>query len=207
MNEINRSHIIISSQIEEQCAVLEARLAPNRVVSFIKDDFLIDDAKAVIREAYISESSTKYLILAAKTFNVYSQNSLLKILEEPPNNIELIIIVPGKSALLPTVRSRLPIIMEKEDSVITSVNIHFASLDLGVLFAFVKAHDRLSRHDAKKLIEGMFHQATVVEKLMLNSAQLSSFDKAYRLLELNGKLQSILLMILMPFLPEPRRAG
>ena len=206
MNEISRSHIIISSQLEEQCTALEARFAPNRVVSFVRDDFLIDDAKAVIKEAYISEASTKYLLLAAKTFNIFSQNSLLKILEEPPRNIELIIIAPSKSVLLPTVRSRLPIIMEKEGRDVTSVNIRFSSLDLSTLFGFVKEHDRLSKHDAKSLIEGMFHQATVIEKLTLSDEQLTSFENAYRLLNLNGRLQSILLSILMLFLPEPRRA-
>ena len=203
--EINRSHIIISSQVDEQYNALVSRLSPHRIVGFIREDFLIDDAKAVIKEAYISESSTKYLLLAAKTFNTYSQNALLKILEEPPPNIELIIIAPSKSVLLPTVRSRLPIVTEKEESVVTSVDLSFASLDLRALFSFVKEHERLSKHEAKVLIEGMFYQATVVEKLRLDADQLMAFDKAYRLLELNGRIKNILLMILMLFLPESHR--
>ncbi len=206
MNDMTRSHIIISAHLDEQFTALQERLHPQRVVGFIKDDFLIEDAKAVVNEAYISEASVKYIVLAAKNFTVVAQNSLLKVLEEPPKNIEFIIIAPTKSILLPTVRSRLPLIQESEASQVVSVDIRLASLDLSVLFDFVKAHDRLSKHDAKALIEGLFHQASVIEKLTLTTAQLSAFERAYRLVELNGRFQNILLMILMQFLPEKRRA-
>jgi len=203
---MNRSHIIVSAQFEMHAKVLKERFSPLRTVEYIKEDFLLDDAKAVIKEAYISEVSTKYLILAAKTFNIYSQNSLLKLLEEPPTNIELILIVPSKSVLLPTVRSRLPIVSDKELSTLAGANIRLATLDLSEMFTFVKAHERLKKHEAKALLEGMFYQATSVEKLLLNSEQLRAFDTAYRLLELNGRFQNILLMVLMPFLPELRHA-
>jgi len=49
------SHIIITDQVEEEIVKLTQRLHPSRVVPFYKDDFLIDDAKEVIREAYIAE--------------------------------------------------------------------------------------------------------------------------------------------------------
>jgi len=46
---------------------------------FLRDEFKIDDVKEVIKEAYIAEDYQKRLILAAKKFNIYAQNSLLKI--------------------------------------------------------------------------------------------------------------------------------
>ena len=87
-----KGHILISTEIESEFERLREELKPNRIVGFIREKFLLEDAKAVIAEAYISESETKYLILGAHEFNTVSQNSLLKILEEPPRNIEIIII-------------------------------------------------------------------------------------------------------------------
>jgi len=89
-----KSHILITSELESEVARLENELKPNRVVTFIRDEFKIEDAKDVVAQAYISESQTKYIVLAANSFNKVSQNSLLKVLEEPPKNIEFIIISP-----------------------------------------------------------------------------------------------------------------
>jgi DNA polymerase III subunit delta' len=207
MNELERSHIILNEEVEERFDVLKKALNPRRVVGFVRDDFLIDDAKAVIAEAYISESSLKYIVLAAKQFNVYSQNALLKLLEEPPNNIALVIIAPGKSVLLPTVRSRLPILNETAAEAVTGVDLKLGSLDLGSLYEFVTSVGRMDRHESKALLERLFYQAGMVEKLVLTQSQLDAFDRAFRLLELNARIQNVLLSVLMPFLPEQQRAG
>jgi len=113
IDSLQSAHILITDQVEEDMDALKQRLYPSRVVPFYKDDFLIDDAKEVICEAYIAEDKTKFIILAAKLFNEASQNALLKLLEEPPHNIEFIIVTESKSALLPTVRSRLPLLTRK----------------------------------------------------------------------------------------------
>lgn len=199
------SHILIGDAIEALYSELQESLHPHRVVGFIREDFLIEDAKAAVAEAYISEAETKYIIMGAKSFNTVSQNSLLKVLEEPPRNIEFILIAPSKSVFLPTIRSRLPMVKRQSQKSISEVDISLSRLDLGALFAFVKAHDRLKKHELKELIETLFHQATVNERMALTQAQLEAFEKAYRLVELNGRAQSVLAMLLMSFLPEPRR--
>ena len=207
MAEFERSHIILSEEVEERFESFKKAHRPRRVVGFVRDDFLIDDAKAVIAEAYISESELKYIVLAAKQFNIYSQNALLKLLEEPPSNIALVLIAPSKSVLLPTVRSRLPVINELTGEKIGGVDLTLGRLDLGALYAFVTSAGRLDRHESKALVERLFYQASVVEKLSLNEEQLAAFDRAFRLLEVNARLQNVLLTLLMPFLPEQRRAG
>jgi len=73
------------------------------------------------------------------------------------------------------------------------------------LFAFVKEYDRLKKHEAKGLIEQLMYQAIHIEKLSLTSAQLEGFEKALRLIELNGRFQSVLVMVLMNFLREVKR--
>jgi len=199
------SHIIICDNIEERSTALQNELASHRVVSFVRDDFKIEDAKAVTAEAYIAEEKVKYLLLAAKTFNVVSQNALLKLLEEPPRNIELIIITESKSTLLPTVRSRLKIVKEPAVKIHEEIDIKLANFSLSELFTFVKSHDRLSKYDAKRLIESLYRKATLMEGLVLSEKQIESFERSYRLIELNGRLQTILVTLLMTFLPKVKR--
>jgi len=199
------SHIIICDNIEERSAALQNELAPHRVVSFVRDDFKIEDAKTVTAEAYIAEENVKYLLMAAKTFNVVSQNALLKLLEEPPRNIELIIITESKSTLLPTVRSRLKIIKEPSVKIHEEIDIKLANLSLSALFSFVKSHDRLSKYEAKRLIESLYRKATLLEGLVLSEKQIECFERSYRLIELNGRLQTILVTLLMTFLPKVKR--
>jgi DNA polymerase-3 subunit delta' len=200
-----RGGILITSEMEERAREIEESLRPLRSVTFMRDDFKIEDAKEVISEAYKSEEKTKTLILGAKSFTVPAQNALLKILEEPPRNIVFILIAPNKSTFLPTVRSRLSLTQEYTQRIHEALPITLKTLDLSGLFTFVKEHDRLKKHDAKALIEQLMHQAIHIEKLPLTTAQLEGFDKALRLIELNSRLQSVLVMVLMNFLKEVKR--
>ena len=195
---LDSSHILITDQVEEEIVKVTQRLHPSRVVPFYKDDFLIDDAKEVIREAYIAEDKVKYIVLASKIFNEASQNALLKILEEPPRNIEFIVITESKSALLPTVRSRMPLISLKSQKEPLSIELSLKKLDLAALFAFVKEHERTPKHEAKELVEALYSKA-MQEGIMLNAKQLESFETAYKLIGLNARLNSILSMLLMKF--------
>ncbi|MFK5938132.1 MAG: DNA polymerase III subunit delta' [Sulfurimonas sp.] len=200
--EKQKSHILISSELEFEIERLEQELKPYRVVKFVEDNFKIEHAKAVLKEAYISEIQTKYIVLAALEFTAVAQNSLLKLLEEPPRNIEFIIISPTKSNLLQTVRSRLPILKLNASHAKVVISLNLARIDYKEVFAFLKEHARVKKNDAKDLVEALFHQATVQDKLILTPAQLDNFDKAYRLLDLNSRPQSVLAMIIMSFVRE-----
>ncbi|MCK9372836.1 MAG: DNA polymerase III subunit delta' [Sulfuricurvum sp.] len=201
-----RGGILITRDIEERAKALEESIHPLRSVLFIRDDFKIEDAKEVIAEAYKSEEKTKTLILGAKTFTIPAQNALLKILEEPPRNIRFILLAPNKSTFLPTVRSRLTLTQELEERVFEPLPLSLVSLDLAALFAFVKEHEKLKKHEAKALVTQLFHHALHYEGIALRAPQLEGFDKALRLVELNGRFQSILVMLLMNFLKEVKRA-
>jgi len=205
MFENERGGILITHEMEERVREIEESRHPLRCVTFMRDDFKIEDAKEVICEAYKSEENTKTLILGAKSFTVPAQNALLKILEEPPRNIVFILLAPNKSTFLPTVRSRLSLKQEHTERLYETLPITLKSLDLAGLFAFVKEHDRLKKHEAKELIEQLMHQAIHVENLPLNAAQLEGFDKALRLIELNSRFQSVLVMVLMNFIREVKR--
>jgi len=197
-----KSHIIISSELEVEVEKLEQDLKPYRVVKFLEDNFKIEHAKAVVGEAYISESQTKYIVLAAQEFTAIAQNSLLKLLEEPPTHIEFIIISPTKSNLLSTVRSRLPILKVNRVHSQLDISINLARIDYAEVFTFLKENVRVSKSDAKALVEALFYQATVVNRLILTPSQLENFDRAYRLLDLNSRPQSVLGMLIMSFTRE-----
>ena len=200
VNHTKKGYILISSDIEAGYEKVKTELYPSRVVGFVEDDFKLEHAKAVIAEAYISEETTKYIILASNSFNIVSQNSLLKILEEPPRNIEFIIISPSKSNLLPTIRSRLPIVQGEVEHNKIEIDINLAKPNYGEIFEFLKTNARVKKSEAKGLVEALYHKATVVDRVVLNTKQLDNFDKAYRLLELNSRPQSVLALILMGFI-------
>jgi len=197
-----KSHILIASNPETAAESLENSLAGFRVVKFLEENFKIEHAKLVTAEAYISEAQTKYIIIAASEFTDVAQNALLKLLEEPPTNIEFVIISVTKSNLLPTVRSRLPIIQTELEHKVLDLDIRLSRLDYKEVFEFLKKYARVSKMEAKALVEALFHRATVVDKLILTPSQLENFDKAYRLLDLNSRPQSVLAMLLMSFAQE-----
>ena len=196
-----KGHIIISDDIEAEGVRLEEELKPFRVVKFIVIDetFKLEHAKAVLEESYISEAQTKYIVLGASDLSDVAQNSLLKLLEEPPRNIEFIIISPTKSNLLSTVRSRLPILKINNHHIAYNLELNLAKLDYKDVFSFLKENVRVKKEEAKELVQALFHRATVVDMLILSPSQLDNFDKAYRLLSLNSRPQSVLAMLLMSF--------
>ncbi|MDD5399863.1 MAG: DNA polymerase III subunit delta' [Sulfurimonas sp.] len=196
-----KGYILISTNIQAEFERLREELKPNRVVGFIEDEFKIEHAKAVLAESYISESQTKYIVLGANNFNSVSQNSLLKLLEEPPRNIEYIIISSTKSNLLPTVRSRMPILKGETEHTAQEININLSKIDYAEVFEFLKANERVKKSEAKGLVEALFNRA-VKERVTLSVSQLQNFDRAYRLLELNSRPQSVLAMLLMSFAGE-----
>ncbi len=200
VHEQIKSYILISNELEFEFEKLQEFLKPYRVVGFIEEKFLLEHAKAVMAEAYISESQTKYIIMGANEFHNVAQNSLLKLLEEPPKNIQFIIISPTKSNLLPTVLSRLPIKKGKHKTKELDCELNIASLDYGSIFKFLKKHARVKKNDAKLLVESIYAKATITDMLILTPKQLDNFDKAYRLLELNSRPQSVLALILMGFM-------
>jgi len=196
------SHIVLATDIKLAFQGLKEKLSPARVIGFIEEDFKIENAKAVLSEAYISGSSTKYLILGAKSFNNVSQNSLLKVLEEPPKNVEFIIISPSKSALLPTIRSRLPIVKGEIEHLKVDIELNLAKVDYAEVFKFLKENSRIKKSEAQLLVEALYRRATITDKLILSLNQLENFEKAYKLLELNSRPQSVLAMLVMSFVQE-----
>ena len=196
------SQIIISDSVEEEAEKLAASLYDKRVVNFYQEDFLLAHVKAVVKEAYIAEATVKYIIIASLSFNQFVQNSLLKLLEEPPHNIRFILIAPSKSILLPTILSRLPLYRvpsSLKDEI--TIPFSFRNLDLLMILDFIKKNERISKREAKAYVEVLFVQASQ-ELETLNKVQLHSFEQALPLLELNARPATIFTALLLTFLPK-----
>ncbi len=198
MSVLNRSYILISNEIEKELQNIKKSVAPHRVVEFVEDNFKIEHAKAVLSEAYISEATLKYIVIGANEFTDVAQNSMLKLLEEPPQNIEFIIISPTKSNLLPTIRSRLPILKGSvvEDSVEFGINL--LNVDYKDIFEFLKDSKSMKKNEAKKMVEAIYKKA-VYDGVSLSQKQLDEFEQAFKLLELNARPQSVFAMLFMGF--------
>ncbi len=190
------SCIIVSSDMESTKKDLLLKIGSNRVVTFFVDEFKVDDAKAVIKEAYIAEEEHKYLILAAKSYNVYAQNSLLKLLEEPPKNIVFILIISSKNSLLPTIRSRLKVEYESYKKEEIDLKLDISTFGLQDIFIFLKEHKYSSKDEVKSIVEELLVES-IKEGIELTSVELEMFSRSIELLSLNSKAQSILSYLLL----------
>lgn len=169
-----------------------------------KDDFLIAQAQAAIKEAYLSSNSLKYIILCGSSFRVEAQNSLLKVLEEPPKNIVFIIITTSKSNILPTILSRMPHKFLKKRVDRVELNFDFLKMDLKDLYAFLKENQKITKKDAKELIESSLYKINS-QNIKLNQKELEAFSNAIKLLELNSRPIHILTTLFLTIIQRKHR--
>lgn len=76
-------------------------------------DILVDTIRNMKRDVYIKPYASErkiYIIPKADTMNVFAQNSLLKVLEEPPEYCTMILLAENSNSFLPTILSRSPVL-------------------------------------------------------------------------------------------------
>ena len=199
MNFIDYSTILIVNDIEATLAELlpnypihSTRIIKNEE----KEEFLLIQANQAIKEAYIASSEKKYIFLCGSTFRKEAQNSLLKILEEPPKNVVFIIITNSKTSLLPTIYSRLPYKYLKKSILKTESLLDINKLDLKDIYNFLKENQKISKNEAKDIVESILIKANN-QKIKLSRKQLELFSISIKLLELNSRPINILTTLLL----------
>ncbi len=206
MLEIKSSHILIVNSLDETISELLKNLPLHntRVIrNEEKDDFLLAQAKEALKEAYISSNSVKYIILCGQTFRNEAQNSLLKILEEPPFNVVFIIITTSKASILPTILSRMPHKYLKTSVIQVKSQLDLLNLDLKEVYNFLKDNQKIPKNEAKSIIEGILFKANS-QKIKFNQKELELFSKSIKLLELNSRPINILSTLLLSLLQRKR---
>lgn len=199
MNFIDYSSILIVNDIEATLAELlpnypihSTRIIKNEE----KEEFLLIQATLAIKEAYIASSEKKYIFLCGSTFRKEAQNSLLKILEEPPKNVVFIIITNSKSSLLPTIYSRLPYKYLKKSVLKNESLLDLNKLDLKDIYNFLKDNQKISKNEAKDIVESILIKVNN-QKIKLSHKELDFFSKSIKLLELNSRPINVLTTLLL----------
>ncbi len=203
---INKSSLFIVNNIDQHLETLSSTL-PKHSVRVVqneeegKTEFLLKEARKAIKEAYIASNETKYIFLCGESFGIEAQNSLLKVLEEPPRNIIFVIITSSKNSILPTVLSRLEVKYLKTKKLLHEFELDLRNLELKDIYRYLKENQRISKHEAKEVIESILYSANK-NRIQLNSKQLQSFSTAMKLLELNSRPISILTTVLLNLLQK-----
>ena len=93
------------------CNLIAQGVHPDVILYPKKDGAVaVEDVNALIEESFLKpvECDKKvFIITHAESMNASAQNKLLKTLEEPPQNVHIILGATSEFPLLPTVRSRV----------------------------------------------------------------------------------------------------
>ncbi|PUE64148.1 DNA polymerase III subunit delta' [Arcobacter caeni] len=199
MNFIDYSTILIVNDIETTLSELlpnypahSTRIIKNEE----KEEFLLLQATLAIKEAYIATSEKKYIFLCGTTFRKEAQNSLLKILEEPPKNVIFIIITNSKSSLLPTIYSRLAYKNLKKSILKKESILDLNKLDLKDIYNFLKENQKISKSEAKEIVETILIKVNK-QKIKLSHKELDFFSKSIKLIELNSRPINVITTLLL----------
>src|SRR3989344_2853262 len=119
-----QSFLISSKDREEASKKADSLCSKNKIDKIDIDNINfeksvgIEDVRIIQKKIYLKpiKSETKAIILNAYNgLTIEAQNALLKILEEPPNNTIIILMVPTLEQILPTILSRCKVIVIKKD--------------------------------------------------------------------------------------------
>lgn len=204
---IDSSTILIVNDIEQTLSLLINKypLHSTRIIkNEEKEEFLLAQSNAAIKEAYIATNSKKYIFLCGTTFRKEAQNSLLKILEEPPKNVVFIILTNSKSSLLPTIYSRIPYKYLKKSTLKKPIDLDLKRLDLKDIYNFLKDNQKISKNETKEIIESILLKANI-QNIHLNEKQLELFSKSIKLVDLNSKPINILTTLLLSLINLQKR--
>src|SRR3989339_1236156 len=79
-------------------------------------EYSIDDIKGIIIETKVFNPKVRiYLLKNFHLSSIPAQNSFLKLLEEPPSNVQFVLTTDNKNNLLPTIISRVKIVKLVDD--------------------------------------------------------------------------------------------
>ncbi len=203
------SGIIITHQVQTVLNELEAqRTTESFTIIKSEDDkgkpkeFLVEDAQKAIEKAYVASENLNYIILVAPKFSDIAQNRLLKVIEEPPRNKAFIIITESKSALLDTIKSRLPVTILHDNSLEEQLSLDLENLNLSRAYEFVQEHSKVSAVECKDLVEKISLDAMRSQKYNLDGSTLKLFSDSIKALDVGSPTTFILNTLLLKLLAQ-----
>jgi len=202
-----QSQIIITVHFEETIAKLrQLALNGEQFVPIVREgNFLVEDVKYAIEKAYLASQEKTIIVLAADQFSEVVQNRLLKIIEEPPPNKEFILLFSSKAIILPTIRSRLPIMVISELSSVTELGLDMQGLDIRAVYDFVQGHARISAPKAKGLLEQIGAMAIASRRYEMDEKTLDMMRDAIKVLDRGSPPAFVLTAVLLKLLARKKR--
>lgn len=161
------------------CIKLQAGTHPDCIYVSGATKTSVKDVREIDSEAYLApnEADCKVFVLEnADGYNVESQNALLKIIEEPPKGVKFILTASSRSALLPTVRSRVcsvPVQNRSFDQIFETVKKSRSNLgdsEITSLAHFCNSYDEA---DAETLNDSCILQAISIADQFLSGKNTS----------------------------------
>lgn len=202
--------IIITNDFALEVAKLKesipnTRIFPYAPEEFKKGEFKIKHAREALDESIIAETLQKTIILAADKFNIEAQNALLKVLEEPPQNVKFILVAKYKSAILPTILSRLILTNKRTKSDTPPFPLDITRLNLEGIMGFLEGFGFQDKREEirTKLTSLLF--AVREANLVLNRKELDCFSKAMVEIESYEQPRYIFLKLLLMLLEHKKR--
>ncbi len=165
----------------------------DRFLATIKTDEIIrvkelkvDDVAFIKQKAYISDKNNRLIVIAAEKFNIFAQNALLKLIEEPPKNVEFMIVTNSKYSLLDTILSR--VFVEKK---------HFETEKKITLEKITNEYilELLTSDLDKESIKDLF--ALIIKEKKLNEEQMKIITEAVKMIELNLNKEAIISLVML----------
>jgi DNA polymerase-3 subunit delta' len=201
------SGVIITQNPDEVLNTLEA-LRTDELFTIIKSEdekgnpkeFQVAHAKETIAKAFVASEVLNYIILVAPSFSEIVQNRLLKILEEPPLNKAFIIITESKSAILDTIKSRMPITVIHNSKSEEVFALDIANLNLAKVYEFTQKNSRLSLVECKKIVEKISTLAIKSGRYNLDEVSLEVFSNAIKALDMGSPASFVLNTVLLKLL-------
>jgi DNA polymerase-3 subunit delta' len=203
------SGVIITQNPDEVLNTLEA-LRTDELFTIIKSEdekgnpkeFQVAHAKETIAKAFVASEVLNYIILVAPSFSEIVQNRLLKILEEPPLNKAFIIITESKSAILDTIKSRMPITVIHNSKSEEVFAFDIANLNLAKVYEFTQKNSRLSSVECKKIVEKISTLAIKSGRYTLDEVSLEVFSNAIKALDMGSPTSFVLNTVLLKLLAQ-----
>lgn len=179
---------------------------PQNCRLFCAEELSIELAREIIDESYIAASSYKLVLIAANSFNIYAQNALLKILEEPPNQVYFVLFARMKSQLLPTIRSRMPIVNRIKKEKLSPFSLSISTLSLRDIYPFLKEKSKEFGTNPTQLkieIQSLYLDC-IKEGLNFDLKEMQLFEEALFWAGHYERIQHIFLVLLLMILNKKK---
>ena len=174
------THILLVNNPIQEANEYYQRQNPQNCRIFCAEELSIEISREIIDESYIAADGEKIILIAANAFNVYAQNALLKILEEPPKQVYFILFAKMKSQLLPTIRSRMPIFNHTNKEKMPNFPLNVETLSLREIYTFLKdkAKDYISNATTLKTEIQSLYLDSINAGLQFNQEEMQMFEEA-----------------------------